>query len=132
MDLCARAGPAVPLHLPVVGIHRHCHHIHHHPPRWDRPAADAHSEVLLLGHQPAGVQWDQPQRSRYVHARFAHNGAGFIRKMDHKSFIDSAALVSIVFIPRYVCSATVLFKLESPTVDTTPCLPYVPIDFVDL
>lgn len=67
--VCVCAGPTVPLHIPVVGVHRHRHHLHHHPPRRHRPAADAHSQVLLLGHQSAGVQRDHPQRSRYVHTR---------------------------------------------------------------
>lgn len=75
--LCARAGPAVPLHLPVVGVHWHRHHLHHHPPRGHRPAADAHSQVLLLGHQPAGVQWHQPQRPRYVRAPVNHKSWWF-------------------------------------------------------
>lgn len=66
VDKCVNAGPAVPLHVPVLGVHRHRHHLQHHPPRRHCPAADAHSEILLLGHQPAGVQWNQPQRSWYV------------------------------------------------------------------
>lgn len=74
---CVRTGSAVPLHLPVVGVHWHRHHLHHHPPRGHRPAADAHSQVLLLGHQPAGVQWHQPQRPRYVHAPVNHQSCLF-------------------------------------------------------
>lgn len=65
-------GPAIPLHLPVIGVHWHRHHLHHHPPRWYRPAADAHSEVLLLGNQPAGVQRNRSQRSWYVHTHNLH------------------------------------------------------------
>lgn len=66
MCVCVYTGPAVPLHIPIIGVHWHRHHLHHHPPCWHSPAADAHSQVLLLGHQPAGVQWNHPQRSWYV------------------------------------------------------------------
>lgn len=80
--VCVYAGPALPLHILVVGVHRHCHHLHHHPPRRHRPAADAHSQVLLLGHQPVGVQWNHPQRSWYVQActQFAQKGTNTVRK----------------------------------------------------
>lgn len=61
--MCLYTGPAIPLHLPVIRVHWHCHHLHHHPPRGYCPAADAHSEVLLLGNQPAGVQRNHSQRS---------------------------------------------------------------------
>lgn len=72
--VCVFVGPTIPLHIPFLGVHRHCHHLHHHPPCGHRPAADAHFEVLLLGHQPSGVQWNHPQRSWYVYMciLFAH------------------------------------------------------------
>lgn len=80
---CVFPGPAVPVHIPVIRVHRHCHHLHHHSPHRHRPAADAHSEVLLLGNQPPGVQWNHPQRSWYVysaHSLHEHKGMLAVRR----------------------------------------------------
>lgn len=78
---CVFPGPAVPVHIPVIGVHRHCHHLHHHSPHRHRPAADAHSEVLLLGNQPPGVQWNHSQRSWYVYsAHSLHEHKGMLRR----------------------------------------------------
>lgn len=62
--LCLFKGPADPVYIPGNGIHQHSDHLQRHPQGGHRTADHAHSEILLLGCEPAGPQRNSAQRPR--------------------------------------------------------------------
>lgn len=103
------AGPVISLHVPVIGVHWHCHHLQHHPTCRDRPAADAHSEILLLGHQPAGVQWNHPQRPWYVHMN-THGTLTLRNKCISRVSVGSMTFFLVDYIKQFLKNLLLMLK----------------------
>lgn len=65
------AGATHTLHLPGNRVHQHSDHIQCNSQGGHCASSHAYTEILLLGCQPSGPQWNHSQRPWWEHA---HNG----------------------------------------------------------